>query len=233
MNPSRRRTLAISCSVAIAALGVLGAAPAGAESGSGVEQRRDQTGDARAGAERRGPDRAVEGATARHRNTDCPHHWPRWDYWPVRGPLVGGDGFGAFGLAALVASGRPPSAAKPSASGSSGRALAGVPAAPQPAAAPPSAPLGGPMPPGPPPPPPPPPTPAVKPAVKPVAAQPDPPRIGYPDYIRDATVAQIAALALAGAAGLGALTGAGGVVGYRQAKAGFALRAAGTARFLS
>jgi len=40
------------------------------------------------------------------------------------------------------------------------------------------------------------------------------------------------ALALAGAAGLAGLTGTGSWLGYRQAKAGFALRAAGTARFL-
>lgn len=240
MNPSRRRALAISWSVAIAALGVLGTAPAGAESGSGGEQWRDPTGEARAGAERRVADRAVDSAPARHRNGDCQHHWPHRGYWPVRGPLVGGsDGFGAFALAALAGAGRAPSATMPAISGGSEHALAGLPVAPPPAAAPPSAPLGGPMPPGPPPPPPPPPPqaaappPAVEPALKPVAAQPDPPRIGYPDYLREATVAQIAALALAGAAGLGALTGAGGVVGYRQAKAGFALRAAGTARFLS
>jgi hypothetical protein len=60
----------------------------------------------------------------------------------------------------------------------------------------------------------------------------DPIRIGYPDYLSAASLTQIAALALPGVAGLAALTGAGGLVGYRQAKAGFALRAAGIARFL-
>jgi hypothetical protein len=35
-----------------------------------------------------------------------------------------------------------------------------------------------------------------------------------------------------GLSGLIVLTAAGGVVGYRQAKAGLAVRAAGTARFL-
>jgi hypothetical protein len=39
-------------------------------------------------------------------------------------------------------------------------------------------------------------------------------------------------LALAGVAGLAGLAGTGSFVGYRQAKTGFALRAAGAGRFL-
>lgn len=57
-------------------------------------------------------------------------------------------------------------------------------------------------------------------------------RAGYPEYLRGAAMAEVAGLALPGLAGLMALTAAGGVVGYRQAKAGHLVRAAGTARFL-
>lgn len=45
-------------------------------------------------------------------------------------------------------------------------------------------------------------------------------------------VAEAIRQALPGLVGLAVLTAAGGLLGYRQAKAGFALRAAGTARFL-
>ncbi|MGE2837266.1 hypothetical protein [Mycobacterium sp. SMC-4] len=44
-------------------------------------------------------------------------------------------------------------------------------------------------------------------------------RVGYPDYLRSAGLPQIAAVALPGVAGILVLTGAGGLVGYRQAKA--------------
>lgn len=47
-----------------------------------------------------------------------------------------------------------------------------------------------------------------------------------------ADLGQIAAVALPGLAGIAALTALGGFLGYRQAKAGYVLRAAGTARFL-
>lgn len=45
-------------------------------------------------------------------------------------------------------------------------------------------------------------------------------------------IAEAIRQALPGLVGLAMLTAAGGLLGYRQAKAGFALRAAGTARFL-
>jgi hypothetical protein len=45
-------------------------------------------------------------------------------------------------------------------------------------------------------------------------------------------LAGLAAVALPGTLGLLALTGLGGVLGYRQAKAGRALRTAASARFL-
>lgn len=84
-------------------------------------------------------------------------------------------------------------------------------------------PLGGPLPPMPPPPPPSPGTLVVPalPAPQSPAPQPRP------------TVTDLAEAALPGTVGLLGLSGLGGLIGYRQAKAGFALRAAGTARFLS
>jgi hypothetical protein len=57
-------------------------------------------------------------------------------------------------------------------------------------------------------------------------------RVGYPEYLRSAQLAEVAGLALPGVAGIVALTAVGGLVGYRQAKAGHAVRSAGTARFL-
>ncbi|WP_233213615.1 hypothetical protein [Mycobacterium hubeiense] len=57
-------------------------------------------------------------------------------------------------------------------------------------------------------------------------------RIGYPDYLRTAQISQLMAVALPGVAGILILTGAGGFVGYRQAKAGHTIRP-GSARFMS
>jgi hypothetical protein len=57
-------------------------------------------------------------------------------------------------------------------------------------------------------------------------------RVGYPEYLREARTGEVAALAVPGAVGLFALTALGGVVGYRQARAGHLVRAAGTARFM-
>ncbi len=45
-------------------------------------------------------------------------------------------------------------------------------------------------------------------------------RIGYTDYLRTASTMEIAAMALPGMTGMLALTGLGGLVGFRQAKAG-------------
>ncbi len=58
-------------------------------------------------------------------------------------------------------------------------------------------------------------------------------RVGYGEYLRTAGPSQIAALAVPGLAGILVLTGAGGFVGYRQAKSGRAVRTAGTARFVN
>jgi hypothetical protein len=57
-------------------------------------------------------------------------------------------------------------------------------------------------------------------------------RIGYADYLRNAGLSQVAALALPGVAGMLVLTGAGGWVGYRQA-AGHAVHTTGIARFVN
>jgi hypothetical protein len=58
-------------------------------------------------------------------------------------------------------------------------------------------------------------------------------RVGYAEYLRTAGISQVAALAVPGVAGMLVLTGAGGLLGYRQAKAGHAVRAARTARFVN
>lgn len=57
-------------------------------------------------------------------------------------------------------------------------------------------------------------------------------RAGYSTSLRTADTPELLALALPGLAGIMALTAAGGLIGYRQAKAGHALLAAGSARFL-
>ncbi len=57
-------------------------------------------------------------------------------------------------------------------------------------------------------------------------------RMGYPDYLRSATMNKVASIALSGLVGLAGFTALGGLIGYRQARAGLAVRAAGTERFL-
>ena len=58
-------------------------------------------------------------------------------------------------------------------------------------------------------------------------------RVGYSEYLRTAGISQVAALAVPGVAGILALTGAGGLIGYRQAKAGLAVRTGRAARFVN
>jgi len=57
-------------------------------------------------------------------------------------------------------------------------------------------------------------------------------RVGYGEFLRSAGISQVAALAVPGVTGILVLTGAGGLVGYRQAKAGLAVRSGSTARFV-
>jgi hypothetical protein len=58
-------------------------------------------------------------------------------------------------------------------------------------------------------------------------------RPGYPDYLRGAGVGEVAALAGPGLAGILILTGLGALVGYRQAKAGHAVRSRRAAKFVN
>lgn len=56
-------------------------------------------------------------------------------------------------------------------------------------------------------------------------------RVGYAEYLRTAGTSEIAALAVPGTVGIMALTGAGGILGYRQARAGHTVRT-NVARFV-
>lgn len=58
-------------------------------------------------------------------------------------------------------------------------------------------------------------------------------RAGYGERLRTASTSQVIAMAVPGATGIMLLTGAGGLIGYRQARAGLAIRAAGSGRFVS
>jgi len=64
------------------------------------------------------------------------------------------------------------------------------------------------------------------------AAPPVPVRLGYPDDLRDADLAKVVSMALPGLAAMAGMTALGGLVGYRQARAGYELRVAGAGRFL-
>lgn len=70
------------------------------------------------------------------------------------------------------------------------------------------------------------------PQTNPVGQPPESVRLGYPEYLRQASITELAAVALPGLAALVGLTALGGLLGYRQAKAGYLLRTAGAGRFL-
>jgi hypothetical protein len=57
-------------------------------------------------------------------------------------------------------------------------------------------------------------------------------RVGYPRYLRNPTVGELAAVALPGVGGLMFLTFSGGAIGYRQANSIRFIRTGGTERFL-
>ena len=59
-----------------------------------------------------------------------------------------------------------------------------------------------------------------------------PPRLGYPRALTNPTLAELAAVALPGVAGLLLLTFGGGVIGYRQANSLRYVRTPGAERFL-
>lgn len=58
-------------------------------------------------------------------------------------------------------------------------------------------------------------------------------RIGYSDYLRTAGMSQLLAVAVPGVAGMLLLTAGGGLIGYRQARAGQAVRTERISRFLN
>ena len=229
--------------------GADGTAAAGNPGPRRVERTsRDPRAVARGSWQRPDPTEGTTGDHTHHGHPDEDCHWPDWN--PVLTPTgdIGVGGGGGRGLIlASPAIGTALAIASPQVSGSAtARTLTGLtPVEPDGAgpAASLTAPLGGPPPPSPSRPGPPaqaPPPPAVPPSApapaavepQPAAAQGNPIRLGYPAYLQSASIAEITALAILGSAGLVALAGAGGFVGYRQAKTGFALRAAGTARFL-
>ena len=172
-------------------------------------------------------------------------HWPCHIIWPTAGPVPVDAGGASNGVVEFVdlpptylpavvpfsdlAAPRLPGFAiePPAGPPESG---AEAPPAPQgqpdraatPAAPPPAVPLAGGITP-----------PAAPVPQRPSAGAPPPEgRLGYPAYLRNADFAQVAAVALPGLAAILGATALGGFLGYRQAKAGFVLRAAGTARFL-
>ena len=57
-------------------------------------------------------------------------------------------------------------------------------------------------------------------------------RAGYSDYLRNAGIGQITAIAAPGAASILLFTIGGGFIGYRQARAGHLVRTEGLVRFL-
>ena len=194
-------------------------------------------------------DPAETAGPAEPNGTDETHewhwHWPCPIIWPSAGPLPVDAAGGSNGVIAFVdlpptylpavvpfsdlAAPRLPGFAiePPAGPPESG---AEAPPAPQgqpdraatPAAPPPAVPLAGGITP-----------PAAPVPQRPSAGAPPPEgRLGYPAYLRNADFAQVAAVALPGLAAILGVTALGGFLGYRQAKAGFVLRAAGTARFL-
>ncbi|MCF6389618.1 hypothetical protein L2K20_21820 [Mycobacterium sp. MBM] len=58
-------------------------------------------------------------------------------------------------------------------------------------------------------------------------------RAGYGEYLRTADLPQVIVVAVPGATGIMLLTGAGGLIGYRQARAGLVVRARRMGRFSS
>jgi hypothetical protein len=57
-------------------------------------------------------------------------------------------------------------------------------------------------------------------------------RLGYPRYLRNPTVGELAAIALPGATGLLIVTFSGGFIGYRHANSVRLIRAQSAERFL-
>lgn len=58
-------------------------------------------------------------------------------------------------------------------------------------------------------------------------------RAGYGEYLRTADISHVVAVAVPGFTGIMVLTGAGGIIGYRQARSALAVRSTRSARFTS
>lgn len=180
---------------------------------------------------------------------DWPWPCPDWPYWPPLLPPVDTevdnrnalfiDGEGAAtvtppmsGVTAMTVTSVPglSDLAKPETANGPDAEPPGAANAPAPAtllSSPMNRPNGGPMLPSPSPPAPRPASGPPRPAGLPSASS-----APQPAAPAASGLAKVAAQALPGLVGLAALTGVGGLLGYRQAKAGFALHAAGTAGYL-
>lgn len=170
------------------------------------------------------------------------HRWPYWPPWP-QPPYAETDNSNALfigaalpapvapPIAALSTPSRPPVPLTPALPAAAGAAATAVPeSVPAPArgAADYGTPRSGALPLLPPS------APPTSRATIPPRSPAAPPPAATPSSMlpRAQDVAEAIREALPGLVGLAILTTAGGLLGYRQAKAGFALRAAGTARFL-
>lgn len=146
----------------------------------------------------------------------------------AKAPVSGDLPQGIPAVAALPAA-AVPAAAKPPATGYPASHGVGVPpGSPPPRSRPPVAPIA-PLPAVTPPP-----AAPVLPPESPASAiePPAPERLGYPDELRNADLARIFAAALPGLMAMAGMTALGGLIGYRQARAGYLLRTAGAGRFL-
>ena len=168
-------------------------------------------------------------------NWPCHINWPTWPNWPdMLAPLVYRvrTGIILFPHAVVTAPpSQPVAVVGPHASVALGVATAEAPESvpPDVEAAGPAAQLAVAAPLAPPPPAPVTPQPPVPETVAPKPnSTPNPFHASVPSV----NLHEVAAAALPGLAGIAALTALGGLLGYRQAKAGYVLRAAGTARFL-
>lgn len=164
----------------------------------------------------------------------CDIVWPPWPNWPVMlSPLMYRvrTSVVLFPHSAVTVPSSPPVAfGVPHASIALGAAAAEAPESAPPAAVGAAAPLSVAAPLAPPPPAPV--TPQPAPVPESVAPKPNSLPNPFPSAVPSVNLHEVAAAALPGLVGIAALTALGGLLGYRQAKAGYVLRAAGTARFL-
>ncbi len=256
MNRSQRRAAVIKRSIAAgllcAGIGVVLVVPAAADAGDGTGGAVASNNDGAVRGHPAGTDGSTGAVAARPRRGPrnvppssedqwhprpfwCEFVWPDWPIFPplpytrnrnvfivpfapVGTPVSVVAGVADTGVHASTALGDVPLEAASSVSPAAAEPVAGPSGAVQiaefPAAAPP-----------------PPTAPPPVPAPENVAPAPNRAPVKLPD-LPSPNLGQIAVVALPGLAGIAALTALGGFLGYRQAKAGYVLRAAGTARFL-